>query len=161
MNKKLRAFTLLEMSVVIILSTIVIALGFQVFDYAKKLFSKFERQEINVQKDVSSIYNMERLFRNSSFIVRERNKLLFYFSNEEVKAIELFDSYILSSEVFDTLLIQSYDVHMFHLNRGERFSLVSGLLIRLDNNPKKGSYFFEKTYSSSQAIQYENRYKER
>jgi hypothetical protein len=73
----------------------------------------------------------------------------------------LTDFYISSTKASDTLFIEMHEVLNYYPSRSDRFPLVNGLLIRLASNPKRASYFFEKTYSSSQAIEYENRYKER
>lgn len=85
--KQIKAFTLLEMLVVIILSSVIIGLGYTAIDWFSKLYNSYKQREQESHQIINFVHLIEQQFQNSNWITTQEQFIYFEKKKREYIAI--------------------------------------------------------------------------
>ncbi|MGQ0827041.1 MAG: PilW family protein [Bacteroidota bacterium] len=158
--KKLRAFTLMELLIGMIVSSIVIGFGYGTFFLIYKQYSSFKTVKIELVDvaQLNSILNHD--FAIAEMIAFNENKLIIDRKNNLPLVYNFNDSIILrtDNELVDTFKIVSENIVTNFVFK-EQNAVVTGFAFEAKVLNETEQLTFEKHYSSETLMNYEVRYK--
>lgn len=158
--KKVAAFTLMELLITMMISSIVIGLCYSAYSFTYKEFLLFKKvkQEVVDAMQFNSLLNSE--FQNAEKIVYSEHQLLFYFENNNTLSYELNDSLIIrkESEIIDTFHLKATNVKASFLfeNDSVPISLINDFSFDAKVLGEAEYFHFTKNYSGETMMNYES-----
>lgn len=156
-KQKIPAFTLLEMLFVMVLSAIVVGIGYNTVNWASNFFFRIKNREETIMHKVNTVNILEKWFFDSKTVTSTSNQLTFYFDINDKRFIQLNDNALIikSKTLIDTLKIVNYEIVPYNSETAN--NLVYKLFIQIDDKELgKTPYLFEKQYAASELMEYEN-----
>jgi prepilin-type N-terminal cleavage/methylation domain-containing protein len=164
-NKKIPAFTLIELVVVMVLSGIIMSLSFLAVEQVKQMYSSYEKNTNNALEigDFDAIFRTD--FERYDWINQENESLIFNKKNDAQKT--LYYTFNTNNIIRATsLFADTFDVNLININtffEGEFanngwIDSCSFLLGQEDDINQQLHFNFKKTYSSEDLWQLDNTY---
>jgi hypothetical protein len=156
--RKVNAFTIMELTVTMLITTVIVAIAFTAFG----LVQRYESVFIHKNEDISSFLLLDRLtredFRRSHFVLASDSGLLFKYDNKIVKLIIGPQSVIRIANRIDTFSVNATNVKLaLHNQTVSGSDASSGILIdeltftSLYKN-EVIDWYYHKDYSAEQLL---------
>lgn len=150
-RKKIFAFSILEITIAMVISGILTASIFGMYSWLVKRYSYIQKQEENIQQMAIFISELERLTVNCQSIERGRtNQLVFNFPEKEEIVIQFEEDHILRQQLYvlDTLWVPQakiLEVHYAEFNE----EWIESIVLELP----KTNYWVNKVYDAKVRIE--------
>ena len=110
-DKKLQAFTLLELIAVLILSGIITLMAYYVLDITRSYYHKFQQKENSTSALSRLAMIIDQDFQKAKVITGDNSKVIFYFQTHQI-TYQFMSSYIVRSQsnVQDTFHLIIHDI---------------------------------------------------
>ena len=152
MIRKIKAFTIIELVVVMILTSIIVGIVYSAYSIVGNQYTGYKK--INTQNSRVALLSMllNKDFSTSCFIKSGEDKIFFYDKENNTITYEFWENCITrnSNAVTDTFFISSLNVEMKFLNQKQQFhnSLVDELNFETAIFEEQQLFHFKKKYAA-------------
>ena len=153
---KLKAFTVLEIIIVLLISGIVIALSLNIYLNMEKLFYRI-LSDGNKYNEIMFFHNrLKNDFDKAKYVKIEIDELIIYKEDWDIIKYNLGSDYLTVSanNITDTLKLKIKNYNFEYLNEESR--LISDFSLELKYNNNNFPFYFTKKYSNKVLFEYNN-----
>lgn len=162
--KKVKAFTLLELLIAMIISSIVIAFGYEVYSIMYKQFLSYKKAKTEIVNTMQFNTVLTNDFYNSEEITFNENTIAVFRKNNEPLHYTFNDNYILRTrnEIMDTFKITATNIQEKFVFKNEQMqsTLINELSFDALQSGEIQHFLFEKNYSAATLLNMEVKFQQ-
>ena len=121
--RKIRAFTIIELVVVMILSSIIIGIIYSAYQIVNSQYGNYIKANKQITSEAVLTMLLNKDFAAAHFIKKEGERIFFFDIENKVKSYHFGDDFIVrnSNAVVDTFFIRALNIETLFLNQSPHF----------------------------------------